>query len=163
MKAAAKQLFDFGPAYVLLKGGHLIEDQQEGQVVDILYDGQDFEYVSGDYVATSNTHGTGCTLASALAAGLAKGLSVSDAVKEAKKYLSTILLRSRGMKIGKGPHGPLNHMSALVPMMGGRRRREDLNKIDLSVYVVTDGAINERHGRTMEEAVEAGATVIYLP
>ena len=164
MEAAAKALFDFGPAYVLLKGGHMIEDQKAGKVVDVLYDGTSFEYISGDYVPSPNTHGTGCTLASAIAANIAKGFAVPHAVREAKSYLSQILQRSRFMRMGEGPHGPLDHMALQAASMIGHRRR--LNRIDLSVYAVTDSKLNKKWGRSATEAVAAaiagGATVIQL-
>lgn len=156
METAAKKLFEFGSAYVLVKGGHLVEGQASGEVVDVLYDGQCFEHVAAGLVSTRNTHGTGCTLASCIAAGLAKGLSVSAAVRAAKQYLTAVLDMSKMQRIGRGPHGPLNHMALLLPSGGSRKRRR--NAIDLSVYAVTDAAMNDRRGRTMEQAVAAGAT-----
>ena len=164
MEAAAKALFELGPAYVLLKGGHMIEDQTAGKVVDVLYDGVTFEHISGDYVPSPNTHGTGCTLASAIAANMAKGMAVPEAVLQAKSYLSRIIQRSRYMRMGEGPHGPLDHMALYTSSTLGHRRR--INAINLSVYAVTDGDLNKKWGRSMVDAVSAavagGATVVQL-
>ena len=66
-----------------MKGGHRVED-----AMDILYDGSDFHVYKGERIETDNTHGTGCTLSSALAVMLARGLSIADAVTGAKKYIS---------------------------------------------------------------------------
>lgn len=67
MKEAALALMKLGPSAVLVKGGHSVEDAR-----DILYDGKEFHVFSGKRISTENTHGTGCTLSSAIAAGLAK-------------------------------------------------------------------------------------------
>jgi hydroxymethylpyrimidine/phosphomethylpyrimidine kinase len=107
MKKVAVQLYRFGPKYVLLKGGHL---KNSADCTDILYDGISFsEYTSPRY-ETTNTHGTGCTFASAIAAEMAKGKEVKQAVMEAKEYISGAIKDSyyRPLGIGTG-HGPLNH------------------------------------------------------
>jgi len=67
-----------------------------------------FELFSAVRIATKNTHGTGCTLASAIAAGLAKKLSLRDAVAQAKNYLHNALVHSNELKIGQGS-GPVHH------------------------------------------------------
>jgi hydroxymethylpyrimidine/phosphomethylpyrimidine kinase len=67
--------------------------------------------LAADRIATSNTHGTGCTLSSAIAAGLAKGLDLSEAVREAKAYVTAAIAASERLKIGKG-HGPVHHFHA---------------------------------------------------
>lgn len=74
MRDAAQQLAKFGPQYVLVKGGHL---PQENLVTDILYEAstQQFTEFTNQYVNTKNTHGTGCTLSAAIAAELAKGIN----------------------------------------------------------------------------------------
>ena len=163
MEAAAKQLFAFGSAYVLVKGGHLVEGQTVGQVVDVLYDGTTFEHISGACIASSNTHGTGCTLASSIASHIAKGLSVPSAVRAAKTYLTSILSLSKDLKIGAGPHGPLHHMAGLLPTISasGYQRK---NAIDLSVYAITDGDMNAKYHRSIEDSVAAGllATVLNI-
>ena len=102
LKAAAKMLVDeLGARNAVVKGGHL-----EGPATDVLYDGSDFSTYTSERIDTTSTHGTGCTLASAIAAGLAKGLAVTDAVHEAKEYVTAAIRMSFPMGHG---HGPLNH------------------------------------------------------
>lgn len=103
MKKAARALMDLGPSAVLVKGGHSVEDAR-----DILYDGKDFHVFSGKRISTENTHGTGCTLSSAIAAGLAKGLSLVGAVGEAKKYMEGAIAKAAVDSVGHG-HGPVHH------------------------------------------------------
>jgi hydroxymethylpyrimidine/phosphomethylpyrimidine kinase len=101
MRKAARLLKEYGPNYVVLKGGHL-----PGQPMDLLFDGTGFrEYVNVRY-DTPHTHGTGCTFASAIAACLARGLSVEDAVERAKSYITGAI--SQGLPLGRG-HGPVHH------------------------------------------------------
>lgn len=104
MHAAAKRIHDLGPSWVLIKGGHLPGDQ----IVDLLYDGRDFLEFAGDRIDTPNTHGTGCTLASAIAAGLAQGSDVPEAVRRGRDYLQHVLQVSRNLRLGHG-HGPMHH------------------------------------------------------
>ena len=105
-KAAARVLVeDLGAAYALVKGGHL-----EGPATDILYDGSAFELFTSERIETTNTHGTGCTLGSAIAACLAKGLDVPNAVEQAKEYVTEAIRSS--FPVGSG-HGPLNHFYKL--------------------------------------------------
>lgn len=103
MKKAARALMDLGPSAVLVKGGHSVEDAR-----DILYDGKEFHVFSGKRISTENTHGTGCTLSSAIAAGLAKGLSLVGAVGEAKKYMEGAIAKAAVDSVGHG-HGPVHH------------------------------------------------------
>jgi hydroxymethylpyrimidine kinase/phosphomethylpyrimidine kinase len=86
---------------VLVKGGHL-----EEAAVDVLFDGREFRTFRAPKIATRNTHGTGCTLSSAIAALLARGFEVPEAVARAKEYLTEALRTAPG--IGHGA-GPLNH------------------------------------------------------
>ncbi len=106
MKQAAMELHKLKCKYVLIKGGHL--DPAE-ECTDILYDGQQFfEFVSPRY-HTRHTHGTGCTLSTAIACELAKGKDVQFAVKKAKEYITGAIGDSLGRKpIGHG-NGPLDH------------------------------------------------------
>ncbi|MBN1887441.1 MAG: bifunctional hydroxymethylpyrimidine kinase/phosphomethylpyrimidine kinase [Thermoflexales bacterium] len=106
MREAARRIHALGPAWVVVKGGHL---QQAGDVVDLLFDGQAFHEYRSPRLETRNTHGTGCTFASAIAAGLAKGLPVVEAVSQAKTYLASVLYASAGLCLGTGPHGPMHH------------------------------------------------------
>lgn len=102
MKEAAASLYELGPQYVLLKGGHF----QGETAVDILYDGNNFERYQKKRIKTKNTHGTGCTLSSAIAANIAKGLPVTEAVAKAKDYITGAIEHS--LNIGKGI-GPTHH------------------------------------------------------
>ena len=81
---------------------------------DLFYDGERFEELSAPRIVTRNTHGTGCTFASAIAARLALGDELLDAVRAAKRYVSAIIAASSGLQIGHG-HGPMNHMGLLIP------------------------------------------------
>jgi hydroxymethylpyrimidine/phosphomethylpyrimidine kinase len=100
----AQRLLALGPAAVLVKGGH-----GEGPAAtDILFDGARFRSYSAPRVFTPNTHGTGCTLASAIAAFLAKGLPLDGAVAEAKAYLHEALEHASELQIGAGS-GPVSH------------------------------------------------------
>ena len=103
MKQAAAQLMDYGCQAVLVKGGH-----QVMEATDILYDGNTYTRFPGQRIDTENTHGTGCTLSSALAASLAKGMSLADAVQEAKTYISGAIARAKTDSVGHG-HGPVHH------------------------------------------------------
>ncbi len=104
-RKAARAIVNMGARSVVVKGGHL-----EGPAVDTFFDGQKFrEYIS-PRIETTNTHGTGCTFASAIAAGLAKGLSLEEAIAQAKAYVTEAIKRS--FAVGQG-HGPLNHFYKL--------------------------------------------------
>ena len=105
-RAAAKMLVEeFGAQNVVVKGGHI-----EGPATDILYDGSDFTTFTTERIDTTNTHGTGCTLGSAIAAGLAKGLDVPTSIQQAKDYVTAAMRAS--YSVGQG-HGPLNHFHEL--------------------------------------------------
>ncbi len=92
---------------MLIKGGH-----GEGpDSIDVLLDEDGFLELSAPRVVTRNTHGTGCTLSSAIAAGLAKGMALRPAVEAAKDYLTRALARSEELEIGHG-HGPVHHFHA---------------------------------------------------
>ena len=101
MFAAAKRIGDMYGCAVLLKGGHSLNDAN-----DILYSAGNTVIFEGKRIDNPNTHGTGCTLSSAIAANLAKGYTLEKAVERAKEYISHIL--SAMLDIGKGP-GPMNH------------------------------------------------------
>ena len=104
-RRAAEKIVYMGAKSVVVKGGHL-----PGPPVDLLYDGREFQEFSATRIETRNTHGTGCTFASAIAAGLAKGMDVTDAVMSAKEYVTEAIRRS--FNVGQG-HGPLNHFYKL--------------------------------------------------
>ncbi|WP_331775068.1 bifunctional hydroxymethylpyrimidine kinase/phosphomethylpyrimidine kinase [Sulfurospirillum sp. 1612] len=101
MMDAAKELHAFGSSYVLIKGGHHIED-----ATDVLFDGSHVFCLTKERIDTINTHGTGCTLSSAIAANLAQGMNVRDAVDAAKKYITEAI--KQGFAIGQGV-GPVHH------------------------------------------------------
>ncbi len=97
----ARALVDLGAKAVVVKGGH-----REGPATDLFYDGSAFREFSAPRIPTANTHGTGCTFASAIAAGLARGMPLPDAVAMAKDYVTEAIRQS--FPVGRG-HGPLNH------------------------------------------------------
>ena len=101
MRAAAKQIHDAYGCAVLLKGGHRVNDAN-----DLLYDGETFTWFEGRRIDNPNTHGTGCTLSSAIAANLAKGFELPDAVRRSKEYISGALAAM--LDLGQGS-GPMNH------------------------------------------------------
>lgn len=110
MKKAAHIIYKMGPKYVLVKGGHL-----EDEAVDILYDGTVFTYYNSPRIDTKNTHGTGCTLSSAIASNLGKGLSIVEAIENAKNYITVAIENS--FSIGKGV-GPTHHFYELYKKAG---------------------------------------------
>ncbi|MCH1982869.1 bifunctional hydroxymethylpyrimidine kinase/phosphomethylpyrimidine kinase [Ruminococcus sp. OA3] len=102
MEKAAVKIADFTKGAVLIKGGHDLNDAN-----DLLYADGSFEWLNGERISNPNTHGTGCTLSSAIACGLAKGDTLTDSVKSAKTYISGALRAN--LNLGRGS-GPLNHM-----------------------------------------------------
>jgi hydroxymethylpyrimidine/phosphomethylpyrimidine kinase len=103
---AARKLVALGARTVVVKGGHF----SGSDATDVFYDGKEFREFTAQRVDTKNTHGTGCTFASAIAAGLAKGLALPDAIGQAKSYVTEAI--RAGLEIGSG-HGPLNHFYRL--------------------------------------------------
>ena len=101
MLTAAKQIGDNYHCAVLLKGGHSINDAN-----DLLYTSGEFQWFEGKRIDNPNTHGTGCTLSSAIAANLAKGCNLADAVRRAKDYISGALAAM--LDLGQGS-GPMDH------------------------------------------------------
>ena len=101
MVTAAKQLGDRYHCAVLLKGGHSINDAN-----DLLYANGELMWFEGKRIDNPNTHGTGCTLSSAIAANLAKGFTLAESVQRAKNYISGAL--GAMLDLGKGS-GPMNH------------------------------------------------------
>ncbi len=104
MRAQAQKLLALGAGAVLIKGGH----SGGAESVDILVDTDGCTRFAAPRIATRNTHGTGCTLSSAIAAGLAKGLSLNDAMREAKDYVTAAIAAADRLQVGSG-HGPLHH------------------------------------------------------
>jgi hydroxymethylpyrimidine/phosphomethylpyrimidine kinase len=102
MREAARRIAMLKPAAVVIKGGHLAGPE----VIDILLEGGNFHEWIGPRIEGPNTHGTGCTFASAIAAHLARGATVKEAVPAAKEYVEGAM--RLGIPLGKG-HRPLNH------------------------------------------------------
>lgn len=101
MERAARAIYDSYGCAVLVKGGHSVSDAD-----DLMYDGKAAVWFSGQHIDNPNTHGTGCTLSSAIASNLAKGYPVAEAVDRAKQYISGALAAMLDMGHGSGP---LNH------------------------------------------------------
>jgi hydroxymethylpyrimidine/phosphomethylpyrimidine kinase len=107
MAAQARQLLQAGARNVLIKGGH----GEGADSVDLLMGADYDERLAAPRHPTRNTHGTGCTLSSAVAAGLAKGLDLVAAVRAAKSYVTAAITAADRLAIGHG-HGPLHHFHA---------------------------------------------------
>jgi hydroxymethylpyrimidine/phosphomethylpyrimidine kinase len=113
LEPAAADLLAMGARGVLLKGGHLPGEE----VIDVLAlaDAMPaFEHLRGSRIASRNTHGTGCTLSSAIACGLALGLDLREAVVRAREYVRGAMSAGARVRTGAG-HGPFNHGHAPVP------------------------------------------------
>ena len=106
MERAARAIGEKFSCAVLLKGGHTVNDAN-----DLLYDGGAFRWFYGKRIDNPNTHGTGCTLSSAIASNLAKGFDMAEAVERAKKYISGAL--GAMLDLGAGS-GPMAHNFALT-------------------------------------------------
>ena len=100
MEAAARKIVERGARAVVVKGGHM------EKAMDVLFDGAEILILGGDHLKSENTHGSGCTFASAIAAQLAFGRPLREAVLLAKAYVTKAI--ENGFSIGKGP-GPLDH------------------------------------------------------
>lgn len=120
MTKAAKRLQKMGPKYVLVKGGHL-----KDSAVDVLHDGsQHYEFAS-QRIRTRHTHGTGCTLASAIATFVARSLPLMECIDQAKRYLYRGLRFS--LKLGSGI-GPTNHFASIAREISKTQVIEELDK-----------------------------------
>ncbi|MGM7636052.1 bifunctional hydroxymethylpyrimidine kinase/phosphomethylpyrimidine kinase [Bacillus sp. Hm123] len=102
-KIAAEKLYHAGVKNVVIKGGHA-DDGEE--LINLLFDGNEFTYVKSSRIPTKNTHGTGCTFAAAMTAQLAKGQTVQQAVETASAFVHVAI--EHELHIGGG-HGPTNH------------------------------------------------------
>jgi hydroxymethylpyrimidine/phosphomethylpyrimidine kinase len=107
MRLQAEKLIAGGARAVLIKGGH----GKDPEAVDLLVEPTRVTRFTAMRIDTRNTHGTGCTLSSAIAAGLAKGLSLADAVRAAKDYISAAIAAADQLQVGHG-HGPVHHFYA---------------------------------------------------
>lgn len=121
VRDACRVIHGLGAKNVLIKGGHALtgDDRVEENVLaecaatDIMFDGVRFHAFSKPRLDSVNTHGTGCTLAAAVAANLALGASIPGAVRAAKSYVFEAI--QAGFPAGKGAHGVLNHMHSIKP------------------------------------------------
>ena len=104
MKKAGEILLAMGPAAVLIKGGH----REDLTATDFLCTKDGCRAYRAEAIRTENTHGTGCTLSSAIAAFLAKGVSVEEAVSQAKRYITGAICAAATDSVGSG-HGPVHH------------------------------------------------------
>lgn len=120
MKRAARHIHGMGPKFVLIKGGHL-----KGKAIDLLYDGKGYMPMEGPRIDTKNTHGTGCTFASAIATLMAKGENVYEAVRKAKAFI-TLAIRG-GFDLGRGV-GPTNPFVYVLREMEKYRVLQELKK-----------------------------------
>ena len=102
MKTAGKKIIDLGANFVVLKGGHM----NEPIMSDLLIGEEVLDQIDTKKIETNNTHGTGCTMASALTAGLAKSLGIKEAFQNAHYYVNKAIITSP--RFGNG-HGPINH------------------------------------------------------
>jgi hydroxymethylpyrimidine/phosphomethylpyrimidine kinase len=107
MEAQGERLLALGPSAVLVKGGHAGGPES----ADVLVTAAGRRWLSAPRVVTDNTHGTGCTLSSAIAAGLARGMDLEAAVAAAKDYLTAAIAGADRLRIGKG-RGPVHHFHA---------------------------------------------------
>lgn len=110
IRAQAERLLALGCQAVLIKGGH----GTGAESIDILFDGGGETRLVAPRLATRNTHGTGCTLSSAIAAGLAKGEDLATAVRAAKTFVTAAIAAADQLGVGRG-QGPLHHFHAVSP------------------------------------------------
>ena len=99
-----RRLLAIGAQAVLIKGGH----GQGAESIDYLFRGDDVTALRAPRIATKNTHGTGCSLSSAIAAGLAKGETLEVSVRNAKTWITAAIAAAHRLGVGKG-HGPIHH------------------------------------------------------
>ncbi|KAL9625764.1 MAG: hypothetical protein Q9160_000084 [Pyrenula sp. 1 TL-2023] len=163
LKKLAQSLHELGPRAVLLKGGHMpltanyqraASEEEKCVVVDVLFDGKEFQVMETKYLRSKNTHGTGCSLASAIAANLSKEKSILASVREAAHYVEAGIKTSED--IGKG-NGPINHYHSLplTPFARGRFLEYLLGRNDVAtiwnqflnhdfVKKLSDGSLQRR-------------------
>ncbi len=119
MAEQGRALLALGPGAVLMKAGHA----SGAEATDLLVTADGIEQLSARRISTRNTHGTGCTLSSAIAAERAKGAALPQAVANAKAYLTAALAAADDLTIGQG-HGPVHHFHALWPALAAKEAAE---------------------------------------
>ena len=138
-KSLAREIHKLGPRAVLLKGGHMPltnaytqpnKHEEPSLIVDILYDGTEFTLIESKYQKTRNTHGTGCSLASAIAANLALHQTVAMAIRNACRYVEAGIATSKDLGSG---NGPINHFHSVqrLPFAPGRFFEYLLDRADV--------------------------------
>ena len=167
-RTAACDLNTLGAHAVLVKGGHLHQERHkngstdDNTLVDVLCVDGSVTELPTPRVATRNTHGTGCTLASAIAAHLARGASMERSVALAQRYVAGILAASAHLQMGRGEQGAMDHSARLSRGPAAELRMPP----DYRLYGVTDPACNASCGRTMAQAVRAaiqgGVTMLQI-
>jgi hydroxymethylpyrimidine/phosphomethylpyrimidine kinase len=105
---AAKTLGQHCDGLVVVKGGHVTADEASSAAVDIVWDGTEITEITGPWIDTKNTHGTGCSFAAAVAAHLAKGSAPIEAVRAAKTYVAAGIAGGATWDLGQGS-GPIDH------------------------------------------------------
>lgn len=133
MKKAAALIQKFGVRNVIIKGGHLPGSKKTG-VIDILYDGKKYYEYLATWIDTKDSHGTGCTYASALAANLASGSSIANAANQAKVMVTEAIKNS--LSLGKG-HGPVNVLA------DKRRGNECLHDLQEAIKILSANQCGE--------------------
>jgi hydroxymethylpyrimidine kinase/phosphomethylpyrimidine kinase len=152
MKKAAHLIYGLGAKYVVVKGGHL-----KGMAVDLLYNGRNFSEMEGPRIESKNTHGTGCTFASAIATLLARGDTVDEAVRRAKTFI-TMAIQS-GLSLGKGT-GPTNPSAYVVREMERYRvirelrRAVEILKEENIGYLIPEVSSNLGYALPQAEGIE---------
>jgi hydroxymethylpyrimidine/phosphomethylpyrimidine kinase len=121
MRRAAELISAMGPGAVLIKGGHMepraVHNGSPAELTDLLFDGRDYHFMTSRFIATTSTHGTGCTLSSAITANLVLGMSLVESVQAARDYLHNAIRTAPGLGAG---HGPLRHRPESGPPHGVR-------------------------------------------
>jgi hydroxymethylpyrimidine/phosphomethylpyrimidine kinase len=152
MKKAAHRIYELGCKHVVVKGGHL-----KGKAVDLLYDGEKYVEMEGPRIRTKNTHGTGCTFASAIATFLARGDMVSEAVKKAKSFITLAIQSS--LTIGKGT-SPTNPSAYVLREMEryrviqGLKKAIDILKEEKMGSLIPEVSSNLGHALPSAEGIE---------
>jgi len=139
-KRAAEIIQGKGPDFVLLKGGHL----HEKEAIDILFDGNTYDYFKAEKIDSVNTHGTGCTFSAAITACLSKGMSVHNAIETAKDYV-TRAIQDAPDDIGKGS-GPLYHKIEPLKSSAFEEVAEDFDAwFDKNRFIFESELLAEKH------------------
>jgi hydroxymethylpyrimidine kinase/phosphomethylpyrimidine kinase len=152
MKKAARHIHGLGAKNVVVKGGHL-----RGMAVDIFYDGKRYDEMKGRRIDTKNTHGTGCTFASAVATFLARGDTVADGVRKAKIFITMAIQSSLSLGKGAGPTHPsayvLREMERYRTIQDLKKAAERLKEAKLG-YLIPEVSSNLGYALPYAEGVE---------